>query len=90
MAASEARDRDNKDLVAALRSIDNPVHALEVGRIGLDEQIVALGADTDVEKRFEMFEVLVVGAEQRLDPFLRNGNPLGSACLSQFISLLHN
>jgi hypothetical protein len=35
---------------------------------------VALGADADVEQRLEVFEVLVVGAEQRLDAFFRNGD----------------
>ena len=51
---------------------------------------MTLGTDADVEDRFEVLEVLVVGAEERFDAFLGNGNPLGSACLSQFISLLHN
>jgi hypothetical protein len=37
---------------------------------------VALGTDADVEQRFEMFEVLVVGAKQRLDAFFRNGDAL--------------
>jgi len=68
----------------------DPVDPVEVGGGALDHEVVALGADADVEQRFEVLEVLVVGAEQRLDPFLGNGNPLGAAYLSQFISLLHN
>jgi hypothetical protein len=51
---------------------------------------VALGADADVEDGFQVLEVFVVGAEQRFDPFFRNGNPLDGGSLSQFISLLHN
>jgi hypothetical protein len=35
---------------------------------------VALGADADVEERLEVLEVLVVGAEERLDAFFGNGN----------------
>jgi hypothetical protein len=35
---------------------------------------VALGADADVEQRLEMLQVLVVGAEERLDAILGNGD----------------
>jgi hypothetical protein len=35
---------------------------------------VALGADADVEQRLEVFQVLVVGAEQRLDAFFGDGD----------------
>ena len=47
---------------------DDAVHLVEVGRFAFDEQIVPLGADADVEEGLEVLEVLVVGAEQGLDP----------------------
>ena len=46
---------------------------------------MALGADADVEQRFEMFEVLVVGAKQRLDAFFGNGDAL-DAVISLYCS----
>ena len=55
---------------------DDPVDLLEAGRLAVDEQFVALRADADVEERFEMLEVLVVGTEQRFDPFFRDGDAL--------------
>ena len=42
--------------------------------VALDDQLVALRADADVELRFELLEVLVVGAEQRLEPLLGDLN----------------
>ena len=69
---------------------DDAVDAVEIRGVALDQQVVALRADADVEERFEVLEVLVVGAEQRFDPFFGDGDPLGFAYLSQFISLLHN
>ena len=53
---------------------DHAVHFVEVGRLALDEQLVPLGADADVEERFEMFEVLVVGAKERFDPLFGDGD----------------
>ena len=38
------------------------------------EEVVTLSADPDVEERFEVLEVLVVGAEQRFNPFFGDGN----------------
>jgi hypothetical protein len=35
---------------------------------------VAIGPDPDVEQRFEVLEILVVGAEQRLDTVVRDGD----------------
>jgi len=55
---------------------DDAVDFVEVRRLSFDEQIVPLGADADVEQRLEVFEVLVVGAEQRLDPLFGDGNAL--------------
>src|SRR4029078_11726256 len=66
----------------------DPVHAVEARGGAFDHEVAALRADADVEQRFEVLEVLVVRAEERFDPFLGNGNPLGAAYLSQFISLL--
>ena len=54
-------------------------HAIDVfraGSVAVHEELVALGADADVEQRFEVFEVLVVGAKQRLDAFFGNGDAL--------------
>ena len=55
---------------------DHAVDLVEVGRFAFDEQIVPLGADADVEERLEVLEVLVVGAEQRLDPLFGDGDAL--------------
>jgi hypothetical protein len=44
--------------------------------VAIHEELVALSADADVEQRFEMFEVLVIGAKQRLDAFFGNGDAL--------------
>ena len=68
---------------------DNPVDAVEGRVLAFDDQIVALRADANVEQRFEVLEVLVVGAEERLDSRFGNGDACRT-CLSQFISLLHN
>ena len=46
---------------------------------------MALGANADVEQRFEVFEVLVVGAKQRLDAFFGNGDAL-DAVISLYCS----
>ena len=55
---------------------DDAVHLVEVGRFAFDEQIVPLGADPDVEEGLEVLEVLVVGAEQGLDPLFGDGDAL--------------
>ena len=46
------------------------------GVVGLafDDQLVALGPDADVQKRFEVAQVFVVGPEERLDARLGDGN----------------
>jgi len=33
---------------------------------------MAVGANADVEQRFEVLEILVVGSEKRLDPLVRD------------------
>jgi hypothetical protein len=48
--------------------------------VAIDQQVVALSADADMEERLEVLEVLVVGAEERLDAFFRNRNSLAD-CL---------
>jgi hypothetical protein len=53
---------------------DNSVDLLQTGRIAIYQQFVPVGADADVEERFEVLEVLVVGAEQRFNPFFGDGN----------------
>ena len=48
--------------------------ARRVVRLPFDNQIVALGPDLDVQQGFEVAEVFIVRAEQRLDGGLRNRN----------------
>jgi hypothetical protein len=55
---------------------DDSVHPIEIGRVAVNEQVVTLGTDADIEARFEVLEVLVVGAEERLDAFFGNGDAL--------------
>jgi hypothetical protein len=50
------------------------IDVLRAGIVAFDKQLVALGADSDMEERFEVFEVLVVGAEERLDSGFGNGD----------------
>ena len=67
---------------------DDAVDVLGPGRLAVHEQLVALRADADVEERFEVLEVLVVGAEQRLDAFLGNGDALDCALSPCYCSYL--
>ena len=53
---------------------DDAVDVLRARGVAVHEELVALRADADVEQRLEVLEVLVVGAEQRLDAFFRNGD----------------
>jgi hypothetical protein len=39
---------------------DDAIDLVDVGRFAIDDQVVALGADLDVEERLEALEVLVV------------------------------
>src|SRR5690606_21575675 len=50
--------------------IEDLLDALLVGRIALDDQLVALGADAHVEERLEMLEVRIAGAVEGLQPLL--------------------
>lgn len=40
---------------------------LNVLLVAVDEQLIASGPDTDIEERFEIFNVLVLNAEQRIE-----------------------
>jgi hypothetical protein len=53
--------------------IDQPRDLRGVLRLPFDDQLVSLGPDADVEKRFEVAEVFVVGPEEGLDCRLRDG-----------------
>ena len=53
---------------------DDAIDVVRTGRVAVDEQLVSLRADADVEERLEVLEVLVVGAEQRLDAFFGDGD----------------
>ena len=55
---------------------DDAIDFVEVGRVALHEQLVAMRPDADVEERFEMFEVLVVGTKQRFNPLSGDGDAL--------------
>ena len=44
------------------------------GDVAVHEEVVALRADADVEERFEVLEVLVVGAKERFDPSSGDGD----------------
>ena len=63
---------------------DDALDLVEAGAVAVHEQLVALRADADVEERFEMFEVLVVRAEQGFDPLFGDGHAFhsvgGSGC----------
>ena len=54
--------------------IDHAIDLIEIRGLAFDQEIVAVRADADVEERFEVLEILVVRAEQRLDPFLGDSN----------------
>jgi len=60
---------------------DDAIDAREIGRLAFDQQVVALRADADVEGRFEVFEVLVVGAEQCFESPLQGGDAFRSPYL---------
>ncbi len=54
--------------------IDDAVDLVEGRRVAFHQQVVALRPDADAEERFEVFEVLVVGAEQGFDPLFGDGD----------------
>ena len=43
-------------------------------RVAGHEQFVSVGTDLDVEQLLEVLEVLVVGTEERFNPFIRDGD----------------
>jgi hypothetical protein len=51
---------------------DELPHSRGVVRLSFDEELVALRADVDVEQRFEVAKVVVVGPEEGLGSGLRN------------------
>ena len=42
-------------------------YGLDVAFVAVDEQLVAPRADADIEQRFEIFDVLILNAEQRVE-----------------------
>jgi hypothetical protein len=53
---------------------DDPIDVFRARCLAVHQELVALGTDADVEQRLEVLEVLVVGAEERLDAFFRDGD----------------
>ena len=58
--------------ISAASWLDDALDVVRAGRVAIHEQLVPLRADADVEERFEMLEVLVVGAEERFDALFGN------------------
>ena len=54
--------------------IDHALHFVDVRGLAVDEQTVAVSLDADVEQRFEVAEILVVGAEEGFDTFIGHSN----------------
>ena len=58
---------------------DDAIHVLRTGGVAVHQQVMALSTDPDAEKRFEVLEVLVVGAEERFDSCFGNGDAFQSS-----------
>lgn len=41
-------------------------HGLDISLVAVYQQLIAAGADADIEKRFEILDVLVLNAEKRV------------------------
>jgi hypothetical protein len=54
--------------------LQDPLDHRHVGFITLDQQLVSTPTDPDAQQRLEIFDVLVVGAEERFKPLLRYCN----------------
>jgi hypothetical protein len=54
--------------------IEYPLSLRHIPGVSFDHKVMAVCADADVEQRFEMLEVLVVGSKKRLDPLVRDCN----------------
>jgi hypothetical protein len=52
--------------------IEHPLGLRHIPGVSFDHQVMAVGANADVEQRFEVLEILVVGSEKRLDPLVRD------------------
>ena len=63
------------------------IDVLRAGIVAVHEQFVTLGADADMEERFEVLEVLVVGAEERLDSSFGKGDAFDCRYLLIFQTL---
>jgi len=57
-----------------LEELGEPAVTRDLARLPFHDQLLAGRADADAELRFQLFEVLVVGAEERLSPFLGDLN----------------
>ena len=60
----------------ARQLLEDALDALLRLLVALDDELVALRADRDAEQRLDVLEVAVVGAVERLDAFLRQGDLL--------------
>jgi hypothetical protein len=58
---------------------DDAIDILRTRVVSIDQQLMPLGTDSDIESGFEVFEVLVVGAEEGLDALFRNGNAFNAS-----------
>ena len=73
--------------MSAADLIDQLRDACRVLRVAVDDELVALRPDLDVEQRFEVAEVFVVGPEEGLDGGLRDRD-LAQRCRLRFAYLL--
>ena len=69
---------------------DDAVDLFQTGRFAVHEELMALRTDANVEERFEMLEVLVVGAEQGFNPLFGDRNALHLYGVWPVISLYYN
>ena len=54
--------------------LDHALGARDIARLPLHDQLLAGRADADAKLRFQLFEVLVVGAEEGLSPLVGDLN----------------
>jgi hypothetical protein len=59
-------------------------------RVALNDELVALGPDLDVQERLQVPQVFVVGAEERFECGLGNGNLTRRCRCDSGISLIYS
>ena len=68
---------------------DETGHFARVFGLALDEQIVTLRSNADVQKAFEVAEIVVVSPEERGEPVLTDGNAASGSGSDRDISLCY-